>query len=64
MEATNAVDLYFLAEQCYRKEMPLKSPSLVLKNRYQGQVSEKSQVNFSQKKEFSFLISGTITPTF
>jgi glycosyltransferase involved in cell wall biosynthesis len=64
MEATNAVDLYFLAEQCYRKEMPLKSPFLVLENRYQGQVSEKSQMNFGQKKEFSFLISGTITPAF
>ena len=64
MEATNAVDLYFLAEQCYRKEMPLKSPFLVLENRYQGQVSEKSQVNFGQKNEFSFLISGTITPAF
>jgi glycosyltransferase involved in cell wall biosynthesis len=64
MEATNAVDLYFLAEQCYRKEMPLKSPFLVLENRYQGQVSEKSQVNFGHKNEFSFLISGTITPAF
>lgn len=64
MEATNAVDLYFLAERCYRNEMPLKSPFLVLENRYQGQVSEKSQMNFGQKKEFSFLISGTITPAF
>jgi len=64
MEEVKGIDLYFLAERCYQKEMPEKSPFLILENKFKGKIHEKSNLVFDQKDKFSFLISGTITPAF
>lgn len=64
-EATNKVDLYLLAEECYRKEMPEKRPFLILENKFQGVLAPSKPIQFNpQKDDFVFLISGTLTPAF
>lgn len=64
-EATDKVDLYLLAEECYRKEMPEKRPFLILENKFQGILTPSKPIRFNlQKDDFVFLISGTLTPAF
>jgi len=63
-EAIKGIDFYFLAEKCYAEEMPEKKPFLILENKFAGKIHEKSSFNYSEKKAFRFLISGTITPAF
>ncbi|WP_157373296.1 glycosyltransferase [Algoriphagus terrigena] len=63
-EAVGGIDLFLLAEKCYRKEMPDKRPFLILENKFQGEISPSKPLNFQGKKEFRFCISGTITPAF
>ena len=64
MEAGKGVDLFLLAEKCYRKEMPEKSPFLILENKYAGEIIEVSHLKIPPKSGYVFLISGTLTPSF
>jgi glycosyltransferase involved in cell wall biosynthesis len=64
MEQPNGIDLFLLAESCYQLEMPEKTPFLVLENKFSGSIPQISARNYSHKKQFKFLISGTLTPAF
>ncbi|MBN3581983.1 glycosyltransferase [Algoriphagus aestuarii] len=63
-ESVTGIDFYFLAEECYTLEMPEKKPNLILENKFAGKIRLKTASDYSQKKDFRFLISGTITPAF
>ncbi len=64
MENVNGIDLYLLAEDSYQNEMSEKQPFLVLENKFHGEILPIPPINLKEKKSFSFLISGTITPAF
>lgn len=64
MEITKGIDLFILAEACYRNEMPEKAPFLVLENKFAGSIRQISTRNYTNKKQFKFLISGTLTPAY
>jgi glycosyltransferase involved in cell wall biosynthesis len=64
MEQPNGIDLFLLAESCYQLEMPEKTPFLVLENKFSGNVLQISPKNYRHKKQFKFLISGTLTPAY
>tara|TARA_R110002020_G_scaffold146343_1_gene320924 strand:- start:50019 stop:51140 length:1122 start_codon:yes stop_codon:yes gene_type:complete len=64
MEYGRAVDLYLFAEKCYVEEMPDKTPFLVLKNKYAGEIRHVNPLRFEKKSGYNFLISGTLTPAF
>ena len=64
MEGVGGVDLFLLAEKCYRQEMPDKSPYLILENKYAGEIQDISPIKFPDKSGYNFLISGTLTPAF
>ncbi|WPR76890.1 glycosyltransferase [Algoriphagus sp. NG3] len=64
MEKVAKVDLYLLAEKCYAEEMPEKSPFLILENKYEGEIAPIAPFRIPRKNDYSFLISGTLTPAF
>lgn len=64
-ESRSGVDLYLLAEKCYLQEMPEKSPFLILENKFAGEIKPMRPRKFSSEKtDFRFLISGTLTPAY
>ena len=63
-ESVKGIDLFLLAEKCYKDEMPKKSPFLILENKYAGEIIPVSPFKIEQKEGYRFLISGTITPAF
>jgi hypothetical protein len=64
-EASTKIDLYLLSEKFYVREMPKKSPFLVLENKFSGTIKITNQINFSLEKEgYRFIISGTLTPAY
>jgi glycosyltransferase involved in cell wall biosynthesis len=64
IEQLNGIDLFLFAESCYQNEMPEKTPFLVLENKFAGSIRQISPNNYSAKKQFKFLISGTVTPAY
>ncbi|SIN73677.1 glycosyltransferase [Algoriphagus halophilus] len=64
LESIKGVDCYFLAEACYVPQMPEKKPFLILENKFAGNIVTGSRLDYSEKRAFQFLISGTITPAF
>ncbi|MEB2774270.1 hypothetical protein SYJ56_03080 [Algoriphagus sp. D3-2-R+10] len=64
MERVNGIDLFLLAEKCYAKEMPEKTPFLILENKFAGEINQVSPFKIPQKDGYKFLISGTLTPAF
>ena len=63
-EGVKGIDLFLLAESCYRDEMPDKAPFLILENKYQGAIKEVSQVRLDPTKNLKFFITGTLTPAY
>lgn len=63
-ESKKGIDFYFLAEECYKNEMPEKRPFLILENKFAGEIIPRKPFNYKEKTSFHFLISGTISPTF
>jgi hypothetical protein len=63
-ESARGIDLFLLAEKCYTFEMPEKQPYLILENKFQGAIKKQEPINFSQKRDFRFSITGTLTPAF
>lgn len=63
-ESVKGVDLYLLAEKCYADEMPEKKPFLVLENKFNGEIKQKSPIQLKGKRALRFCITGTITPAF
>jgi glycosyltransferase involved in cell wall biosynthesis len=64
MEQPNGIDLFLFAESCYKNEMPEKTPFLILENKFVGNIQQISPKNYHDKKQFKFLISGTLTPAY
>lgn len=63
-ESVKGVDFYFLAEACYAQQMLEKKPYLILENKFAGKPVYGPLLDYSEKRAFQFLISGTITPAF
>ena len=63
-EGAKGIDLFLLAESCYKDEMPEKAPFLILENKYQGAIKEVSQVRLDPTKNIKFCITGTLTPAY
>ena len=63
-EGVKVIDLFLLAESCYKDEMPEKAPFLILENKYQGAIKEVSQVRLDPTKNLKFCITGTLTPAY
>ncbi|TXE02947.1 glycosyltransferase [Algoriphagus aquimarinus] len=64
MEKGKGIDLFLLAEKCYAKEMPEKTPFLILENKFAGEIKAVSPFKIPEKEGYDFLISGTLTPAF
>jgi glycosyltransferase involved in cell wall biosynthesis len=63
-ESVSSIDLFLLAEKCYADEMPEKKPSLVLENKFAGELKEQKPIQLKDKTGVKFCITGTITPAF
>jgi hypothetical protein len=63
-ESSKKIDLFLLAESSYQNEMPEKRPSIILENKYQGEIRKLNPIHFSGKTQFTFSITGTLTPAF
>jgi glycosyltransferase involved in cell wall biosynthesis len=63
-ESVRVIDLYLFAEKCYAEEMPEKKPFLVLENKLNGEIKQKSPIHFKGKRAPRFCITGTVTPAF
>ncbi len=58
------IDHYFFAEKCYSTEFPKISNFTILENKFYGSKQSRTRISFSQKKTFSFLITGTLTKVY
>lgn len=63
-EGVKSIDLFLLAEACYRVEMSEKKPFLILENKYQGEIRTTSPIRLDPGEELRFAITGTISPAF
>ncbi|SHO59945.1 hypothetical protein A8938_0468 [Algoriphagus zhangzhouensis] len=63
-ESKNGIDHFLLAEKCYEKEMPKKSPALVLPNLYAGEKVKFKPVFLDLNTPLQLLITGTLSPSF
>ncbi|TDQ18979.1 glycosyltransferase involved in cell wall biosynthesis [Algoriphagus boseongensis] len=63
-ESTSKVDLFILAEKCYKKEMPEKKPFMILENKFQGEIKRIDPIQFQKASGYAFSITGTLTPEF
>ncbi|GMQ27374.1 hypothetical protein [Algoriphagus confluentis] len=63
-EKSAKVDLFLLAEKCYRKEMPQKNPFLILENKFHGEIQKTTSKDFQAQTEFGFCLTGTLSPAF
>lgn len=63
-ESVQGIDLYLLAEKCYADEMPQKRPFIILENKFNGEIKQRSPIYLKGKRALRFCITGTITPAF
>lgn len=63
-ESKNGIDHFLLAEKCYEKEMPEKSPALVLLNLYTGEKVKFKPIFLGPNNPLQLLITGTLSPSF
>jgi glycosyltransferase involved in cell wall biosynthesis len=63
-ESVNGIDLFILAEKCYKDEMPEKHPCLILENKFHGKIKKTGPKSFEGKNKIRFSITGTITPAY
>lgn len=63
-EGVRGIDLFLLAESCYRTEMPQKKPFLVLENKFQGEIKSVSHLQLDQFTKLKFCITGTLAPAY
>jgi glycosyltransferase involved in cell wall biosynthesis len=63
-ERVPGIELFLLAEKCYRTEMPEKAPFLILENKHSGEIEHHSTIRFEAEQPIKFCITGTLSPFF
>lgn len=63
-ENTQAIDHYIFAEQCYKKQMSDRRPTLVLENKFVGEIKTILPKKVAPKQGYQFILSGTIAQSF